>query len=624
LIQQDLRQALRDVKSLAADGDHGAAFRRLTEIARPDHEFALQSRYAKLFDNSIDAGSIDLKPLRLAILPTSTVDHLADVLRFWLAAQGFRADIHIGQFDTVTQTVLDGNSELYRFKPDVVWFFGSGRDPVLDVAPGAAEADIAAAVDRAVGDARALWSALADRHPCDIIHNNADIADFDLFGNFAGGAPWTRRNLLRRYNLALAAAAPPGVAILDLDHLSAFYGKGRWFDRRYWYHSKHAVAFDAVGRLAYQAARLVAALKGLAKKCLILDLDNTLWGGVVADDGLDGIRLGDGPDGEAFVDFQKFVRGLKDRGLILAVSSKNEDDIAREPFQRHPDMQLGLEDIAVFRANWYNKADNIRDIVKTLNIGMDSVVYVDDNPVERALVREQLPEVAVPDMPQDPAQFIPTLCRELYFETTAFSVEDTERGRYYRDNVARDEHRQSFTDLNQFLKNLEMRAIVGAFDDFHLPRIAQLINKSNQFHLTGTRYGEDAIRAIMKDPKKICRYFKLRDRFGDNGLVSVVILDCANKGGVDIDTWVMSCRVLSRGMEEFICNELVRTARDAGGKTLRGRYVRSKKNNMVADLYGRLGFSKCGEGDGVMEWELAIDSPPFAHPCHIEIEQVAA
>ncbi len=595
-----------DVKALVKAGRHAEAFAMLAGLAKVEDEFVSQRKHARLF-STIERSELGLRPLKVALLASSTTDHLVEVMTLWLALEGFAAEIYASPFDTVTQTVIDPNSGLYAFEPDIVWFFSNWRDLRIPVAPGADRTEVEAAVSGAADATAELWMKLREHSPAIIIQNNADVPAVDVFGNFEANVHWSARSLMRRYNLALADRVQSGICILDLDHLSGAYGKDRWSEQRHWHHSKHAISFDALGLVCFSFVRIVGALKGQSKKCLVLDLDNTLWGGVIGDDGMDGIRLGSGADGEAFVHFQKYVLSLKNRGVILAVCSKNEASIASEAFANHPDMQLKLEDIAVFRANWDNKADNIRAIADTLNIGIDSIVFVDDNPAERALVRKFLPMVSVPELPEDPAGYVDVLHRHRYFETVSFSEEDGKRADYYRANACRDEVRQQFTDQAAFQQSLLMEADIGCIEGFYLSRSAQLINKSNQFHLTGTRYSDAEVSAFLKRDDWIGRHFVLRDRFGDNGLISVVLLR-REVSRLLIDTWVMSCRVLGRGMEELIANEIVNVARALGCSSVVGRYVPSKKNKLVEKLYQRLGFTLVSEDRGTTEWEVDVES----------------
>jgi FkbH-like protein len=406
----------------------------------------------------------------------------------------------------------------------------------------------------------------------------------------------------------LSSVAPAGVTIFDLDHLASLFGKAKWHDQRFWYHSKHAFAFDAVGMTAFHGSMLVRAIKGRARKCVVVDLDNTLWGGVIGDEGLKGIVLGSGPEGEALVDFQSYLLQLKNRGVILAVCSKNDEENAREPFRLHTDMKISLEDISVFKANWNNKADNIIEIAETLNIGTDSIVFIDDDPAERDLVRRFLPEVAVPEMPSDPTEYIQALDGQGLFEAITFSEEDRIRTDLYRKDANRSEFKKTFTDLSEYLLSLDMEATVSHFDSFHLPRVSQIINKSNQFHLTNKRYNESEIKSILSDPRFHCRFFKLKDRFGDNGLIAVIMLCLQEDATLLVDSWVMSCRVLSRGMEEFICSEIVDIGKQLGCGKIVGKYVPTKKNSLVSDLYKRLQFSPVKKNDDAEYWELDLES----------------
>jgi FkbH-like protein len=614
------------VKEALARDDPGAAFAALRRAVGPESDFVEQTRAARLFAK-IDTGGLGLRPLKLMILAGSTVDHLADVMRFWLATAGFDAEIRLAPYDMSIQTVLDQNSELYAFKPHVVWLFTTFRDIELTVGPGETAEIIADRVQQAAGERMRLWDVLADRLDALVLQNNADIPAEDPFGHMAGTAPWGAASVYRNYNSRLAElAAERGVCLFDIEHLSALWGKARWVDPRYWYHSKHATAPDATGFIAHAASRVLAGAFGLSKKCLVLDLDNTLWGGVIGDDGVAGISLGDtGADGEAFASFQRYVLGLKSRGIILAVCSKNEDAAARAPFEDHPDMVLKLADIAVFRANWSNKADNIQDIAETLNIGLDALVFVDDNPVERDLVRTHLPMVEVVEMPEDPALYVDALARARCFEVIAFSAEDGKRAGYYRDNAQRTELRRATVDMAEYLDSLQMIGSVGGVDPFHLPRIAQLINKSNQFHLTGTRLTEREIERLVAREDITLFHVKLADRFGDNGLIAVLILR-QDGSRLHVDTWVMSCRVLGRTVEEFIGNEILAEARRRGCGSLVGRYVPSAKNAMVAGLYDRLGFapdpySDAGQG---RTWSLALADRPDGWITHVRQNETTA
>ena len=599
---------LKAIKEDIQNGHFLKAFKALTTLSEPEHDFTLQSRYAVLFQ-SIPPEELELKGFRLAILATSTVDHFIDVLKFWLAKQGFRVEVFSSPFDTVHQTVLDSTNSLYDFAPEFVWFFNNYRDVTFPVSFGASQNECDAAINDTVKKFTELWKIIQKNLPCHILQNNVDLPNSRVFGNLEGSVAWSQTNLLRKFNLCLASASKSGVTIFDMEYLSSLFGKNSWHDARYWHYSKHAFSLDACGLVASQVGSLIAAGKRGGKKCLVLDLDNTLWGGVVGDDGLNGIQLGNGAEGEVFLNFQKYLLALKERGILLCICSKNDEDTARDVFLNHPDMLIQLDDIAVFEANWNNKPDNIRDIAAILNIGLDSIVFIDDNPVERQLVQNFLPEVAVVDLPEDPTSFIKAIDREGFFESLAFSSEDSNRNLLYKQNTIRSKHQKQFDNIDEFLSSLEMESEVGPVSELYLPRFAQLINKSNQFHLTTTRYTETQIRSMINDNMTILRYFRLKDNFGDNGLISALIIKRQAKI-LFIDTWVMSCRVLSRGMEEFICSEIISMAKLSHSTIVRGKYIPSKKNKLASSLYERLGFKLTKkEPDGTSYWELNMKDP---------------
>jgi len=614
------KEALQVIKQNIGAGKYEQAFRHLCMVSQADDHLILQARYVSLFKRIAD--HVPLKKIRIALLASSTVAHLSDVLKFYLAKEGFAADIYEAPYATIHQTALDAQHPLYAFHSDVVIVFTGYRDVTCDLPAGSSPQQADQAIDAAVKETASLWQVLR-RGGCQghIIQNNADLPYSRVLGNYEATAPWGQTNVLRRFNSELVKAADGGVTIFDLDFLASIYGRARWHEGRFWYHSKHPFALDATGLVAGEMAKTIGALKGGAKKCLVLDLDNTLWGGIIGEDGLGGIALGHGADGEAFVDFQRYILKLKERGILLAVCSKNDESNAKEPFLKHPDMVLKLEDFVVFKANWKNKASNIQQIAAELNIGLDSIIFVDDDPLERDFVKSCLPLVSIPLMPSDPADFIRTMASHSYFETVCFSPEDPQRSAQYQVNRARNECQNQFADITDYLRHLEMKMTVETFDEFHLPRIVQLINKSNQFHLTTTRYTPSQITSIQADPHKVGLYFKLKDRFGDYGLIAAVILERHPDLSMSIDTWVMSCRVLARTVEEFIFHEILETARQQGCRKILGKYVPTSKNHMVAGLYQGLNFKMVKEENGITYWQQDLNASESSR--HLLIERTA-
>ena len=406
------------------------------------------------------------------------------------------------------------------------------------------------------------------------------------------------------------------MTIHDVDHLAAALGRWQWGDERFYHHAKLPCSPEHLVDYAHSLASLILAHLGLGKKCLALDLDNTLWGGVIGDDGLGGIRLGQGdPEGEAFLAFQRYVKGLRQRGVILAVCSKNADAIAREVFEKHPEMALRLDDISCFVANWDDKATNLARIAHELNIGMNSLVFVDDNPAERSIVRRLCPEVAVPEMPADPAYYVQALDRHRYFQALTVSSEDLQRTDFYRASTSRQLFETAAVDLNSFLRSLTLVARIEPIGVVSLERSAQLINRSNQFNLTTRRRSNGELLSLMADPDWLTRTVSLVDRFGDNGLISVLLAK-VERDSLVIDTWVMSCRVLKRGVEQLLLNHLVSCARERGLTRVLGEFRPTPKNALVRDHYSALGFIQVGGDDsGHTHWELNVDETlqPLSH-----------
>ena len=424
---------------------------------------------------------------------------------------------------------------------------------------------------------------------------------------------------LSRVNEALSDGAPPYVVLHDVDSLAALAGRRAWADERMFFHAKLPCAAEFIVDYGFSVASLLAAQLGLSKKCLVLDLDNTCWGGVIGDDGLGGIRLGQGDaEGEAFVAFQQYAKALKQRGILLAVCSKNEEHIAKEVFEKHSEMVLRLDDISCFMANWTDKAANLREIARRLNIGLNSLVLVDDNPAERALVRQLAPEVAVPELPDDPAGFIQAIEPYHYFQTLSIAQEDLQRAEYYRANVQREEALTASADVDDYLRSLSMIARIGPVTPMSLERTAQLINKSNQFNLTTRRRSAAEVRTIAADPQWLTRTVSLADRFGDNGLISVLLAKVEGDALV-IDTWLMSCRVLKRGVEILLNNNLCRWAIGRRLRRICGEYVPTPKNDLVREHFAGLGYVKVSDdcaGHTLWEMRLAADWQP--QPVFIE------
>ena len=564
------------------------------------------------------------KPVRLAVLGSATTTHLLGPIRVGALRRGLHVATWESDFGQYQQALEDEASALHEFAPTAVLFALDAHHLAAAArGPGGMPAD-AAAEDAALAEVLArlgaLWARARAAFRCPVLQQTALPLHRPLLGSNEHRLAGSPAGFVARLNAGLRGAADAaGVHLLALDAAAARDGVGAWHNPTYWHLAKQEIAPAAAPAYGDLVARLLAALQGRSAKALVLDLDNTLWGGVIGDDGMEGIVLGQGSaGGEAFAAFQHHARALAARGVILAVCSKNDEANALEPFEHHPEMVLKRADIACFVANWQDKPANLRRIAAELNIGLDALVFVDDNPMERDLVRRELPMVAVPEVTDDPESFAAALEQGGYFEALAVTEEDRERTAQYRGNRAREALREAATDLDGYLRGLEMVLTWRRFDRVGLARAVQLINKSNQFNLTTRRYTEEDVLAVMADPRAFGLQLRLLDRFGDNGVIAIVIGRVDAAGACEIDTWLMSCRVLGRQVEPTTLNLIAAQAAALGAKRLVGVYVPTKKNAMVRDHYAKLGFTVTatapdGASRAVLDLAGFVPVPTFIH-----------
>lgn len=522
--------------------------------------------------------------------------HMALALQGVLNLEGILACVHDTDYDQVSAQVLDPQSELYQHRPDVVLFCLCTQKLYEHYCDTPSQARGHFAEDQAAALA-ATRAQLTARVQCRVFQLTWPTVDDATFGSYAckveSSFPWQ----LRRLNQLMyqQAVEEPALHLIDMDQIQMELGRADFFTDKLYYIARMPYSQDAMILCAQQLASALAAAAGRIHKCVVLDLDNTLWGGVIGDDGLSGIQLGELGTGRAFLDFQRWLKELKARGVLLAVCSKNNEATAKEPFEKHPDMVLHLDDIAIFVANWEDKASNIRHIREQLNLGMDSLVFVDDNAFERNAVRNLIPDICVPELPEDPAEYVTYLRSLNLFETASFSKDDAARTKLYQERQQSLAAQAAFADYDEYLKSLDMRAVVSPFDSFHFPRIAQLTQRSNQFNLRTGRYTEEQIAVLAADADVITLWFGLRDRFTDHGLISLVVLDKQENDTLFIREWLMSCRVLKRGMEEYVADTIMRTAKENGFQTVVGQYLPTPKNAMVAHLMEQMGFEPQGD-----------------------------
>ncbi|MBF0312086.1 MAG: HAD-IIIC family phosphatase [Oligoflexia bacterium] len=541
------------------------------------------------------------KKISIALLGDSSTQLLHTALRGLGYEYEVNLEIFEADYDQVDTLVLNRSSELYQKVFDFIIIFQSTpkiKKNYYKLPEDKQRIDFAT---NHLNKVCAYYESIKCYNSSSkIIYFNFQELDDNLFGHFANKTNISFRYQVRKINLGLMDLGQKcsDLFILDLASLLSSYGQSFITDPKIFATTELLFSLDFLPIVSKHLLDIIFSIIGRFNKCLILDLDNTLWGGVIGDDGIENIQIGQLGIGKIFTEIQMWTKELKQRGVILAVCSKNEENIAKAPFENHPEMILRLEDIALFVANWHNKAQNIQFIQSTLNIGLDSMVFIDDNPVEREMVKIHLPAVTVPDLPVDPAEYLPYLSSLNLFETASYSENDSIRTQQYKEEANRVIFEKTFINEDDFLRNLEMSSDVGTFSTYNIPRIAQLTQRSNQFNLRTIRYTEDEIKQIASSKIHHTLSFTLKDKFGDHGLISSIILkeveEKKQAKALFIDTWVMSCRVLKRGMEQFILNQIVTLAKQNGYSTILGEYLPTKKNALVQDLYKNLGMIQYG------------------------------
>lgn len=546
---------------------------------------------------------------RIAILGGSTTHDIKDILDLFLLHYGIRCVFYESEYDQYWQEAMFPNPELEAFKPDIIFIHTSNRNIISYPSMAECTTEVNERLEETFIHFQSMWDRIASVYSCPIIQNNFEYPFWRLQGNRDAVDIHGRVNFITRLNLLFAeyAQTHENFFINDINYLSADYGLEKWSDPFYWHMYKYALALPAIPYLAYSVANITKSLYGKNKKAFALDLDNTLWGGIVGDDGPENLQVGrETSMGQVYSEFQEYLKAHEQLGIILNVISKNEPENAMAGLQ-HPDMVLKPDDFIMIKANWEPKSQNLIDIAHTLSLTPDSFVFVDDNPAEREIIRQQIPNATVPEIGDKPEYYIKAIDRMGYFEVTSISADDASRTQMYRQNAARSRAESTFHNYGDYLRSLEMYAEIKPFTPMYMSRISQLTNKSNQFNLTTRRYTQADITAMAKDDQYITLYGKLTDKFGDNGVVSVVIGKIEGDS-LDIILWLMSCRVLKRDMEYAMMDALVEEALQAGIHKLVGHYYPTTKNGMVRNFYALLGFTKVSEDDlGNTVWENVID-----------------
>ena len=563
---------------------------------------------------------LNVPKMKVALLGDTATQLLVTAIKGEAVDRGYSLDLYEGEYSQVERQLMDPTSELYEFDADIIIVFRSTHKL------GEYHSSLPMDSQALLAEERLSFIASLCENPSfankKLIYFNYPEIEDTVFGSYANKVESSFSYQVRKLNFELMNLSRqyPNLFICDIAGLQNLFGRQFMFAPNVYMTTEMVLSVNALPYVASRVVDIIAAIKGQFKKCLILDLDNTVWGGVIGDDGLEGIELGHGLGiGKAFTEFQMWIKKLKQRGIIICVASKNNEETAKEPFEKHPDMILKMDDIAVFQANWETKVDNIRTIQGILNIGFDSMVFLDDNPFERNMVRENIPGITVPELPEDPAMYLEYLYSLNLFETASYSNADKDRTKQYQVEAKRVSLSKTFTNEADFLKSLNMISTVSGFTKFNIPRVAQLSQRSNQFNLRTIRYTEVDIESMAQNPDIIDMSFTLEDKFGDNGLIAVIIMKKQDDETLFVDTWFMSCRVLKRGMENFTLNTMVEYAKAKGYKRIIGEYIPTPKNKMVEMHYPNLGFSQIESSPNQYVLDLTTYTPK---ECYITKKEV--
>lgn len=558
---------------------------------------------------------------KVAILGGSTTHDIAAIMELFLLNFGIKPEIYESEYNKYWEDVMFDNPELTEFAPDIIYIHTTGRNIANYPAIGMSAEDVASLLESELSRFKAMWQKIEEKYHCPVIQNNFEFPTYRLLGNSDCYNVSGRVRFINSLNAAFSeyANTHKDFYIEDIQYLSASYGLDAWADPLYWHMYKYALSMEAIPTLAYSVSCIIKSIYGKNKKALTLDLDNTLWGGIVGDDGPENLEIGQETSmGQVYSEFQEYIKSHKDIGVILTVDSKNDHENAIAGLE-HPAGTLRPDDFVVIKANWDPKSKNLADTAQELNLLPESFVFVDDNPAEREIIRAQVPGVAIPEL-DSVENYIRMIDHAGYFEVTNLSADDAKRNEMYKANAQRAQLQASFADYGQYLDSLEMKGEIRAFEPVYLDRIAQLTNKSNQFNLTTKRYSRAEIEEVADSGEYIDVYGKLLDKFGDNGVVSVVI-GHKNEDRLDIDLWIMSCRVLKRDMEFAMMDSVVHRAKKAGFSKIVGYYYPTAKNNMVREFYNTMGFTKVSEdAEGNTVWEFEIPADYTDKNTHIQVE----
>jgi len=566
---------------------------------------------------------LNFPTLRIGMLRSITIEPILPFIKVKSYENRINPELYLGDYNIIDQEILDENSNLYRFNPDILIIFTRPEEicpKLLDSYLELTLEEIDAEINNVIGNIEELLSAIKSQSKAKIIFHNFLLPEYPVFGIIDTQHEMSQKRAFEKINNGFAEIVNKfnDVYLLDYEHLVSLYGKKNWYDEKMWYMAKAPISRIGLEALAEEYIKYFKASIGMTKKCIVLDLDNTLWGGVLGEEGIEGIKLGYTSPGSAFVDFQKEILKLYHKGFILAINSKNNEENIIEVFEQHPAMVLRKKHFASLKINWRDKVQNMKDISEELNIDMNSFVFFDDNPVERELIKQQLPEIHTVNLPKNPHHY-PKIIRELSdFERLSFTKEDKKRGEMYKAQVRRKKLEKSSTSLEDFYSSLQMKAIINLNNTFSIPRLANMTQKTNQFNLTTNRYSENDISNYISSVNHYVYSLQLIDKFGDNGIVGEIIIKGKDRVW-EIDSYLLSCRVMGRTVESAFLFFLVDEAKKADIKRIIGTYIPTNKNQPVRDFYKDHGFDLIKENEGTTIWELDVEKSSLKCPDWIKI-----
>ncbi|MBQ1389928.1 MAG: HAD-IIIC family phosphatase [Clostridia bacterium] len=578
----------------------------MKELEYPFDSAYIMKKRRSMKKTLISDGTVRIKK-KIAVLGGSTTSDIVSIMELFLLNSGIEPEFYQSEYAQYWQDAMFPDETLTAFAPDIVFIHTTNRNITAYPAASSTRQEVSELLDNEYSRFTQMWQSVKEHFQCPIIQNNFEMPLFRLMGNRDSFDYRGRERFISRLNEKFYeyADSHDNFYINDINFISAQYGLKSWSNPSYWNMYKYALCFEAIPEFAFNTANIIKSVFGKNKKAIALDLDNTLWGGVVGDDGVEHIQIGQETGvAQSYYEFQSYLKAQRELGVLLTVCSKNDEENALTGL-RHPEGALKPEDFAVIKANWENKDRNIIETASQLNILPDSIVFVDDNPAERAIVSAQVSGVSVPEI-NSVEEYIQTLDRSGFFDITTFSDDDLKRNEMYKANAQRAMQQAAFGNYTDYLLSLDMKAEIGDFTPMYLQRITQLTNKSNQFNVTTKRYTPAEMEAVFESGEYIRLYGKLIDKFGDNGVVSVVIGKKANDV-LNIDLWIMSCRVLKREMEFAMLDELVDRCKEQGIKTIMGYYYPTAKNKMVKELFGTFGFDKISEDENGSVWKLEVE-----------------